>query len=1205
MALLGNKLNFASILDNSGLRRGVVDAEGIIRSFAGKISKEDVFGGLALGGVMALKKIATTAFESSQAYQTSMFEIQTISKATQQDFEGMSAAIQDVGLDVPQTSDELAKAFYQIASAGYDGSQGIDLLTISAKAAVAGITDTETAADGLTTIMNAWKLPMSEAENVTDQLFNTVRLGKTTFPELANNMSQVGAQAAAMGIPLDEVLAAVATMTKQGTPTAQAFTQIRAALISTSDVLGDGWSKTMTFQEGLQAMSDKAGGSETKLKDMTGRVEAMNAILQLTGDNAQMAASDLNELGNSTGAATDAFNIMIESAENQSKLLGANIEAAFRPLGDFILKNFTDITTFLNEAFESGDLEKFAKIVGVATSGLVAYKTATALSSISMMDLKRGLVVARTAMKSLNLAVASNPIGLIAAAVAAAAAAFVLFKSSINSVSASFKEFNAELIKEKTELNNVFEALKKANVGTDARKELIKKANETYGKYLPNLLTEKSSLNDITIAQAAANKGLERNIALKAKEKAIEEAVADAVESRASATSDIISRATKNNKSLTKQVADEFNNLVQIGIEYDNADAAGKKKMYAAKQKAEKDFNEKYLAGRVTYLEAEKNILSISILEAVKAERDKNAAILEVDAMYSGFLSENKKKEYELSYEKLYQSREKELITEERFLELKAQLDEKYKKKEVSKNKKTKSSSLTPTNTKEPKLNYYDKLTKSLQDAQKELMNLSGTQSDLDYQAIADQQIKIEKLKTEIDTQEQILGLKELSNKQDESNVTQAAQIVEVKEEEIQKTIEIWQLDNESLSLMRKALKEELSGLDKKSKEYKDLAKLKKEADNENLMRLSDSLNLISFGLSEIGEALGSINGQLGESLQQAGELASSAANIFSSIASGDYLKAGIQAATSIISVIGGAINKKNEYREAQIEAENAAFQRQIDLLKIIKGLETYSAYDSILAGLNSQLDAAKAHLQALLQVPESFSSDVNAEIAAQIAATEAEIFDLESQMRDVGGEFQEALTGTTSSSITDSILTGFQNGKFAAEDFADDFEGLMKNAMLESFKLKFLESQFDNFYTAFGAAAESDGGLSEAELLALQQQFNANIEQAQSGFESMNQLFEGTFGSSITDSSTSAESSQGLAGSISASLTEETGTVLAGTLNSIRIFVATQNEILEDMQTSLKEISFNTSYNSELQRLQNIESLLQQQIDNTRSAGI
>ena len=45
------------------------------------------------------------------------------------------------------------------------------ILEVSAKAAVGGLTETETAADAITTILNAYKMSAEEAGTVSDQLF--------------------------------------------------------------------------------------------------------------------------------------------------------------------------------------------------------------------------------------------------------------------------------------------------------------------------------------------------------------------------------------------------------------------------------------------------------------------------------------------------------------------------------------------------------------------------------------------------------------------------------------------------------------------------------------------------------------------------------------------------------------------------------------------------------------------------------------------------------------------------------------------------------------------------------------------------------------------------------------------------------------------------------------------------------------------------
>lgn len=343
-------------LDNDQLKADSKQATGIIKGLASRVTKADVFAGLAISGAMALKKLSKEAYQFSKDFEQRMLEVKTISGEAQSNFEGFSQSVIDLSKDAPQSANELAEALYQIVSAGYDGAAGLRLLKTASKTAVGGVTNVKIAADGLTTVLNAWGIAAKDVDKVSDQLFQTVKLGKTTIGEISGSLAQVAPLAASFGVELDEVLGALATLTKQGVPTAQAFTHIRSSLISMSEVLGDGWALMYTYQEAVAAVAEKAGGSETKLREMMGRVEAMNAVLGLTGKNAQMAASDLALVGNSAGAADKAFRDMVVSNTNQLKILANNINAKLKPLGDSLLKISSQAAKSINKLFDdTGD----------------------------------------------------------------------------------------------------------------------------------------------------------------------------------------------------------------------------------------------------------------------------------------------------------------------------------------------------------------------------------------------------------------------------------------------------------------------------------------------------------------------------------------------------------------------------------------------------------------------------------------------------------------------------------------------------------------------------------------------------------------------------------------------------------------------------------------------------------------------------------
>lgn len=371
-------LYFATGIDNSRLYSGRQEAMGIIKAMAGEITAFDVFGGIGISAGIAFTQAAKEAYNFEKQFQQSMKEVATLSsgiKGSLTDF--MNSAI-DMTREVPVGAVESAKALYQIVSAGHDGADAMNILKVSAKAAIGGVTETATSADAITTILNAYKKGASEAESVSDMLFTTAKLGKTTMGELGKSIAQAAPIVSSFGIDIEDVLAAVVSITKQGVPTAEAMTKIRAAIMGTANHLGDAAFSGRSFQEALQLIYNEANGSTTKMKELLGTDEALQAALMITGQNAVGAASDLDQMKNATGAAEAAFKEMSSSTENQMKLLSNNITAALRPLGQEILKEISSAAQSMNEAFADGSAQEALKEIGalivVVTTALAGYK---------------------------------------------------------------------------------------------------------------------------------------------------------------------------------------------------------------------------------------------------------------------------------------------------------------------------------------------------------------------------------------------------------------------------------------------------------------------------------------------------------------------------------------------------------------------------------------------------------------------------------------------------------------------------------------------------------------------------------------------------------------------------------------------------------------------------------------------------------------
>jgi len=325
----------------------------------------------------------------SMKLETAMRSASTISQDVTENLEGYTKAIEDLSRTSSQSSVSLASAFKAIISASYEADDALHLLSIADKAAAAGFVDIEVAADGVTTVLNAWGKTVDESERVSDIFFKTIERGKTSFPELASNIATVAPLAASSGVSFEEVSAALQTLTRQGTPTAVAMTQIRAAIVSMNENLGDGWSKTMTFQQGVELMSKKAGGSMNALKGMVGRVEGVNAILAMTGKNTKHAADDLESLADVAGLTGDAFDKVAESTEFQIKSLKNTLLAELAPIGEAAKNSIGYLAGIVDKGLKSGNIQTVVSGLTRMAVALGAVKGASmAVSAVRKIGLK-------------------------------------------------------------------------------------------------------------------------------------------------------------------------------------------------------------------------------------------------------------------------------------------------------------------------------------------------------------------------------------------------------------------------------------------------------------------------------------------------------------------------------------------------------------------------------------------------------------------------------------------------------------------------------------------------------------------------------------------------------------------------------------------------------------------------------------------------
>jgi len=370
----GGSLFWRTKIDNTGLQTGAVQAKGILRTLTRSITGMDIFAGLGIGAALVFAKITKQAYNFSKEFETAMKEVQTISKMVQGNFEGISQEIIDMSKTGPESAIRLTKALYQIISAGIDGAEAMDILRQSMELAVGGVTDTFTAADALTSIINAYGEAAGNATNISDKLFTVVRLGKTNMEELGPEITTVTGLAAQAGLAFDDLMAIIAQGTRT-LKTPEMMTGIRGMLnaiitpgeeakkliselgidFDTAAIRGKG------FKTFLNDLITATGGNIEQLSILFPNIRGLTGLLAVASDQGEEFNKALIEVQNSTGATSEAFKIMVDTTENQMAIMKNNIMAKLKPLGDSLLGFMNNIARGINQAM-SGTNDEFSEL---------------------------------------------------------------------------------------------------------------------------------------------------------------------------------------------------------------------------------------------------------------------------------------------------------------------------------------------------------------------------------------------------------------------------------------------------------------------------------------------------------------------------------------------------------------------------------------------------------------------------------------------------------------------------------------------------------------------------------------------------------------------------------------------------------------------------------------------------------------------------
>lgn len=359
----------------------------------GKSSKAiAAVGAAAAAAAIVIAAAFVASVKKAAEFEKQMSDVSTLlgvgNKVTDEFVDG----IKDLIKTMPVDPDELGASAYSIVSAGItETADTLMVLEAATKLGVAGLGTTEEATSLLTTAMNAFGFEASEAGDVAEILFTSVRAGKTTIADLDQSFGKMAGNASAANISLEDVQAATSAITTVTGKTSEAQNALAQVFLELTKV-GGALDKNLRDQGGsleelqasvgeeglvggMEALRDKLGLTDTQFKNLFSSAEGGTAVFQLLTSANENVKQNFLDMTDSSFELESAFLKQNETTTAQFQLLKNNLSVIMIELGTAVLptliKAVKGFTKWLKD--NEGTIKKVIEVVAFLAETSMAF----------------------------------------------------------------------------------------------------------------------------------------------------------------------------------------------------------------------------------------------------------------------------------------------------------------------------------------------------------------------------------------------------------------------------------------------------------------------------------------------------------------------------------------------------------------------------------------------------------------------------------------------------------------------------------------------------------------------------------------------------------------------------------------------------------------------------------------------------------------
>jgi len=448
----------------------------------------------------AIAMIGKQAFKLAKDFDFSMSKITSLVGVARNVVTKWKDDLLDLSSETGQGLVKLAEGLYFITSSGIRGSESLDILKQSAKAAAAGLGEVKDIANLITSVMNAYGKSNISSTETLNTLITAVKEGKAEASDFATYMGKVLPIAVEMGVEFNEVAAAIAGMTRTGTgvetstielrqmlgsllkPTKAAMKAFAGLNLSIDDVLRT--IKQQGLLEGfikIRRAADEMGkAGEKSLAKIFGNIRALTGFLDLTGQNLVDNIKIFHELESTVGTLDKTFNTAsetikvqydqsVQKLKNNFLVLGETLQTIIIPL----INKLADIVKWLSEKYSNlnPNVKKF-------------------ITAITLTVAVIGPLLLIIGTLGSALAALSGPLLIIIGALGALSTGFLMTSMKSNTLADKIEN-------EKEQLNFLVGAINDSNTTNEERKKLIDELIRKYPILISYIDQENGSIVEL------------------------------------------------------------------------------------------------------------------------------------------------------------------------------------------------------------------------------------------------------------------------------------------------------------------------------------------------------------------------------------------------------------------------------------------------------------------------------------------------------------------------------------------------------------------------------------------------------------------------------------------------------------------------------------------------------------------------------------